>query len=280
MLVIAGLGIYGLRDLTLGTLEYLKRADAVYVESYTSLIPDFNVRDLEGLVGRNAVVIGRNVIEGEKLYEIIEMAREKLVVLLAPGDPFIATTHIVIKLEAIKRGVEVQYLPAPSVVNAISAATGLDFYKFCQPVTIVSPRPSYFPLTPYYVLMENLKRGLHTLFLLELDVERGYAMRAEEAAQLLRSMEERVGKGIIDCEETLFVSVARASSPSQIVKAFKLTSTPGFGPPPHVLIVPGLLNPVEKEALQLIAGASPLDVEKWHSRVKAFMKEKTSYCVQ
>lgn len=272
MLVIAGLGIYGLRDLTLGVLDCLKRADRVFIELYTSLIPSFNVGDLEDLIGKRVTIVTRDDIEGGRLHEIVESARKELVVLLAPGDPFIATTHVVVKLEAIKRGVEVHYLPAPSIVNAVSAATGLDFYKFCRPVTIVSPRPGYFPLTPYYVLKENLRRGLHTLFLLDLDAERGYAMRADEAARLLQSMEEAVRAGAIDREETLFISVAQASSPRQVVTAFKLISVPEPGPPPHVLIVPGLLNPVEKEALQLIAGASPSDIERWLARVRAFMK--------
>lgn len=278
MLIIAGLGLYGLRDLTIGALECLRRADRVFVELYTSLIPDFDVKSLESLIGKRITVVTRSDLEGRWLYEMIETARRELVVLLAPGDPFVATTHIVVKLEAVKRGVDVLCLPAPSIVNAVSAATGLDIYKFCRPVTIVRPRPGYFPLTPYFVLEDNLRRGLHTLFLLDIDVEGGYAMRADEAARLLQSMEERVGAGIIDSEETLFVSVSRASSPFQKVAAFKLNSPPDLGPPPHTLIVPGLLNPVEKEALQLLAGASPSDIEGWLSRVKLLVEAQDFAC--
>jgi len=270
MLVIAGVGLYGLRDITLGTLEYLRKADRIFIELYTSIVPGFRVKDLEGLIGKKVTPVRREDLEGGWLNELIKMAERELVVLLAPGDPFIATTHISLRLEAAKRGVSVKVLPSPSVVNAVSASTGLDFYKFCRPVTIVRPSPSYFPSTPYRVLRENLARGLHTLFLLDLNVEQGYAMTANEAVDLLLELERREGGSILD-EDALLVAVARATSPDEVVAAFTPARRPDLGPPPHLLIVPGLLNAVEAEALQTLAGASADLIKRWCSKVKALM---------
>jgi len=259
-----------LRDVTLGLLDYVRKADEVFVELYTSLVPDLDLRALEELAGRRVEVVTRREVEGAWLYSMLERARERLIVLLSPGDPFVATTHAVIKLEAAKRGVDVVYLPSPSVVSAVCGVLGLDVYKFCRPVTIVRPRPGYFSLTPYWVLLSNLRRGLHTLFLLELDADEGYAMRAEEAVELMREMEGRVGAGIID-ERTLFVAVACATSPRERVRVLKVGSSTELGPPPHVLVVPGLLNPVEAECLQVVAGASREDVEAWVGRVRSLV---------
>lgn len=268
MLVIAGMGLYGLRDISLGLLDYLRQADRVYIELYTSIVPDLDLGRLEKLVERRVEVVRREELEGAWLNELLEEARSKLVVLLAPGDPFIATTHMAVKLEAKRRGVEVGTLPSPSFVNAISAATGLDFYKFCRPVTVVRPKREYFPTTPYHVLYSNLARGLHTIFLLEFDADSEYAMDAREAVEVLKTLEEREGRGIVG-EDTLFIAVARASCPNEVVKAFRLGEELDLGPPPHTVIVPGLLNPVEVEALQILAGASQESVEKWVRRVRA-----------
>ncbi|RLE96563.1 MAG: diphthine synthase, partial [Thermoprotei archaeon] len=267
MLVIVGLGLYDLRDLSLGAFDTLRRASKVFVELYTSIVPGFKLEELEKLLGRQVEVVHRHQLEGKWLDELMETAKREDVALVVPGDPFIATTHITIKLEAIKRGIKVAVYPAPSIINAVIASTGLQIYKFGRPVTIVRQTPLYSPVTPYYVLYENLRRGLHTLFFLDLNVEEGYAMTAVEGVEVLRSIEEREGLGLID-EYTPFIAVARASSPDEVVRVIRLSEKADLGPAPHTLIVPGLLNPVELEALSLLAGASTDLLSRWHERVR------------
>ena len=275
MLVIAGIGLYELRDLTRGVLEELETADKVFIETYTSLIPAFNVKALENLIGKKVEVVSRSHLEGSWLRKMLKEAKEKKVVLLAPGDPFIATTHIVIRLEAEKRGIELKVLPAPSIVNALTASTGLQIYKFGRPVTIVKPSPTYFPLTPYEVLEENLLRGLHTLFFLDLKVEEGYFMTAQEAIEVLSLIEAKKRKGLINAH-TPFVAVARATSPDEIVKVINLDGEEiDLGPPPHSLVVPGYLNSVEMEALEVLAGADPNTLKAWNAYVKSLMNSFT-----
>jgi len=273
VLVIIGLGLYDLRDLSLGALNALRKASRVFIELYTSIVPGFKLEELERLIGRRVEVVLRRHLEGEWLKELIEYAREGDIALIVPGDPFVATTHITIKMEAIKRGVKVVVYPAPSIINAVIASTGLQVYKFGRPVTIVRQTPLYSPVTPYYVLYENLSRGLHTLFFLDLDLERGYAMTATEGIEVLRSIERREGLGIIK-EYTPFIAVARASSPDEVVKVVRLGECVDLGPAPHTLIVPGLLNPVEAEALTLLAGAPPDLLSRWQGYVERLMKRQ------
>lgn len=271
MLLIVGLGLYDLRDLSLGALNALRRASRVYIELYTSIIPGFKLRELEEVVGKSVRVVSRHQLEGRWMRGLIEEARKEDIALIVPGDPFIATTHIAIKVEAVRRGVEVAVYPAPSIVNAVIASTGLQIYKFGRPVTIVRQTPLYSPATPYHVLYENLRRGLHTLFFLDLDVEKGYAMSAMEGIGVLRSIEEREGLGVIN-EHTPFIAVARASSPDEIVRVVRLGEEVDLGPAPHTLVVPGLLNPVEEEALTLMAGASPHLLSRWREYVKRMVE--------
>ncbi len=271
MLIIAGLGLYNLRDISVGTLEALRKSTKVYVELYTSLIPGFNLKELERAIGKSVQVLSRSQLEGNQLNQILHDAKREDVVLLAPGDPFVATTHNAIRLAAIKQGVKVAVLPAPSVINAILASTGLHIYKMGRPVTIVRPTSSYFPSTPYYVFYENLSRGLHTLFLLDLDVEKGYAMTACEAVEILWLLEKREGLGIVG-DETPFIAVARASSPDETVKVVKLGEVTEMGPPPHSLVVPGYLNPVEMETLQALTGVPEALLANWNNRVASLMR--------
>jgi len=57
--------------------------------------------------------------------------------------------------------------------------------------------------------------------------------------------------------DTIVVIVARAGSEDAVVKADKVKSLRklDFGPPPHVLVVPGKLHFMEAEALKMFAGA-------------------------
>ena len=271
MLIIAGLGLYDLRDLSIGALRALKRASKVFVEMYTSIVPGLNFEKLEELVGKRVEELRRSDLEGEGLDRLVSLAEKEDVALLVPGDPFLATTHIIVKLEAMRRGVRVEVFHAPSILNAVLSSTGLQVYKFGRPVTIVKPTHAYRPTTPYRVLAENLSRGLHTLFFLDLKLEEGYAMTALEGIRILREFEEELKNKVVG-PQTPFIVVARAASPDELVKVLRLGERAELGPPPHTLIVPGILNPVEIEALEVIANADRSFLEEWNRFVKSLME--------
>jgi diphthine synthase len=132
--------------------------------------------------------------------------------------------------------------------------SGLHNYKFGKTVTI--PFSENSSETPYDVIAQNRKLGLHTLCLLDLKVDEKRFLNINEAlAQLLKIEQKR--KERIVTPSTLAVGVARAGSNAPTLKAnfVKKLLTHDFGGPPQSLIFPGDLHFMEAEALMALAGA-------------------------
>lgn len=254
-----GIGLNDEKGISLLGLEKARDSEVVLLELYTNSMPGLNLDSLEGMVGKHIRVIGRREIEDGRA--ILKEAANRDVALLVPGDPFVATTHVDLRLRAIKMGIPVEVVNAPSVISAAPGASGLQNYKFGRSATITFPDP--LSLFPYQVLKHNLSLGLHTLFFLDLRVEEGKFMRADEAIRLLLRIEGQERLGVIS-EDSLVVALARLGSPSQVVKAGKAGTLAGmdFGGPPHSLIVPGKLHFMEAEALVTIAGAEEETVRR------------------
>ena len=85
---------------------------------------------------------------------------------LVPGDPFIATTHVTLRIDAEKQGIKTRVVHGISIMSAIVSLSGLHNYKFGKTVTV--PFADNFSETPYNVIAQNKKLGLHTLCLLDL----------------------------------------------------------------------------------------------------------------
>ena len=136
--------------------------------------------------------------------------------------------------------------------------SGLQNYKYGRSVTIPFPHEGYTPETPYEVIMENRKLGLHTLCFLDIKTEEEKYMTVKEGLQTLLSLEERRGPNVITAD-TLVVGIARAGSEQPIVKAAYVQNAVkyNFGSPPHTLIFPGKLHFMEAEALITLANAPP-----------------------
>jgi len=269
ILYFIGIGLYDLKDLTLRGLEVLKEVDKVFIERYTNLTPSLNLKLLKRICRGEVVELTRRELEEESGEVLLREAKISKVALLSPGDPFIATTHISLRLEAERRGIKTEVIHAPSIISVAISASGLQAYKFGKVVTVVFPREGYLSETPYDVLRDNLVRGLHTLLLLEISIEEGKFMTVNEAIELLLKLERRRGEGIIS-EETLGVGLARLGSPTQSIKAgsFGRLLREDLGPPPHSLIVPGYLHPLEEEALKVLHGCTQSEVEVWTKRLR------------
>ena len=80
-------------------------------------------------------------------------------------------------------------------------------------------------------------------------------MSIKEALRLLETVEEKRKAGVLI--KSVIVGIARAGSDKPIVKADYLTALKNyeFGELPHVLVVPGELHFLEKEALIKVAYA-------------------------
>lgn len=250
-LVFIGLGMYDERGISLGGLERAKACDHVLLESYTNALPGFSLDSLESLLGRKVAAVDRRRVEDGR--EILAMAESGSVALLVAGDPFVATTHVDLRMRAVKRGIRVEVHHAPSIVSVAPGEVGLQNYKFGRSATITFAPPQSD--MPYDALKQNRAVGLHTLFFLDLRAEEGRFMTVGQGIGSLLDTEERRKEGIIG-PETLVIGVARAGGPAQMIRGGRAEEIRAveFGPAPHALIVPGRLHFMEAEALTLFSG--------------------------
>ena len=253
-LVFVGLGLNDEKGISLSGLEEAKAADHVFIELYTSLLPDFSLKRLEKLVGKAITLVSRRSLEEENGKLILEAAEKGKAVFLVPGDPFIATTHVTLRMEAAKRGIETRIVHGASIISAIIGLSGLHNYKFGKTVTI--PFAENFSETPYNVIAQNKQLGLHTLCLLDLKADEKRFLTIKQALEMLVVIEEKK-KMNTATPNTLAVGIARAGSNTPTLKADFIGELLNFdfGEPPQSLIFPGQLHFMEAEALIAFAGA-------------------------
>jgi diphthine synthase len=98
------------------------------------------------------------------------------------------------------------------------------------------------------VIEENRLRRLHTL--VYLDIQDGRYMTVNEGICLLERMTEKKQVTI-----PLYIGIARAGSAAPVVRAGTANDlcSVDFGPPLHVLIVPGDLHDMEQLYLKRFA---------------------------
>ena len=255
-LIFIGLGLHDEYGLSLrGQLE-AKSCDFLFAEFYTSRMPGLNVDELERLVGKKIQVVSRRDVEEGAEEIILSKAVTGRVGFLVPGDPLVATTHVDLRLRALKSGISSRIIHAGSVVSAAAGVTGLQSYKFGRTTTIPVSYEGDFPSSIIRAIVNNLTSGLHSLVLLEIDVESGQFVTIPTALKLLWANSKNLpGAPITDV--TLVVGLARLEAPDMTVRAGKLMDVMrlDFGEPPYLLIFPGKLHFVEAEALQLICHA-------------------------
>ena len=254
-IVFVGLGLHDEMGISLRGLEEVKMADNVFIELYTSLLPNFSIERFEKISGKKLYVVSRQELEEENGEIILNAADTGKAVLLVPGDPLIATTHVALRIQAEKIGIKTGIVHGASVLSAVIGLSGLHNYKFGKSVTI--PLPSETPSeTPYEVIAQNKKFGLHTLCLLDLKVDKNRYMKISEGLQLLFEIEQKRKEKIVTMD-TLAVGIARAGSTNPTVKAgfLKDLLSYDFGGPPHSIIFPGKLHFMEVEALIILVAA-------------------------
>jgi len=261
-LVFVGLGLSDEKDVSLRGLEEMKDAGSIFVELYTSLMPKLSVERLEDLVGKKLKAVSRRDLEEDGGKSILRESERGKAVLLVPGDPLIATTHIDLRVRAEKAGIKTSVVHGASIVSAAIGLSGLQNYKFGRSVTIPFPEGDTVSETPYMVIVENRKRGLHTLCFLDIRAEEKRYMTIRDGLEALRSV-ERLKKKKVVVSDTLVVGIARAGSKDFIVKAgyLKEVITHEFGTPPHCLVFPGRLHFMEADALITLAEA-PEEIKK------------------
>lgn len=249
MLTFIGLGLYDAMDISLKGLAAIRQAEAVYLEVYTSTLAGTDLAGLEELYERPVTLLSREEIE-QSPEAVLEAARTGEAVLLVGGDPMVSTTHADLRLRAAREGIRTAIIHGSSIQSAVCGLSGLQNYRFGRSCSIPFPAPGWFPTTPLSVIAENLEASLHTL--VYLDIQKDRCMRIDQAIDLLEEMAEKTGIPA----PSLYIGIARAGSADPYVLAgdAERLRAATFGPPLHVLVVPGTLHPVEQEYLEAFAG--------------------------
>lgn len=256
MLSFVGLGLYDEMDVSVKGLEAIRDADLVYAEFYTSHLAGATPERLAEFYGKEVRILSREEVEVSP-EGWIGKAREKKVAFLVGGDPMISTTHLDLRLRALRMGIVTRIIHSSSIVTAVSGLTGLQNYRFARSTSIPYPYLAsgkrIVATSPYDVVVENLDRDLHTLLFLDIQPDR--YMTASEGAALLLEMEEISGGDRL--KTALGVGVARAGSDDAVVIADRLPKLADrdLGGPLHILVVPGRLHFMEAEGLVALAGA-------------------------
>ncbi len=224
MLYLVGAGMEP-GDLTLKALKALSEADVIFVEGYTSKpYTDINIPN------KTIEILNREAVESDFL---LDLAEKKDVVLLVPGDPLFATTHISLVVECKKRNIPCKIIHGISVVNFL-AETGLSPYKFGRIVTLSGSE------SDLEKIKQNLAAGFHTLCLVD------PAMDFKEALNQLRK--------VLPQEKKIFLCLNLGKEDQRII-FFDINAEPQEKPSQRDIfcfVIPGTLAFYEEEAINAL----------------------------
>ena len=273
MLWFVGLGISGFKSIPIEALDVLSKADIVYLEQFTSPIGKSDLTKIKNATKGEFKLAKRWLVEDGS--EILKNAKKKKVVLLAYGDPYIATTHIELRTRAIEDKIKTQSIHASSSLTSMIGECGLHFYKVGRIATVMSEMKSL--TTPYYVIYKNIIEGNHTILLLEYNQDKDFFLDPKDALNGLLETEKGQIRNVIS-SSTYVIVASRIGFKDQKIISGKISSLKkiDFGKPPHTVIIPGRLHFTESDALKLFGQCidEPFDNTEKTKKISIQMMKK------
>ncbi|XP_065321309.1 diphthine methyl ester synthase-like [Gordionus sp. m RMFG-2023] len=265
MLYLIGLGLSGVDDITIKSYEIIKDCDKIYMDIYTSILIGTDKKTLELYYEKPINYLNRELLEESD--DLIKEALSLKICLLIIGDPLSATTHSEIILRCIDNNVKYKVLHNSSIITAVGDC-GLQIYKFGEIVSIVAWDEFCKPASFYDKIIANMKRGLHTLCLLDIKIqeksieniiknrpiyEPPYFLTINKAIyQLLEisksKLKEDPDNALINLSTKGF-GLARMGNDNQKIVSGKMEELLNFqfGLPLHSLVIVGELHDVEQK---------------------------------
>ena len=273
MLCFVGLGISGADSISVSTQKLLKQADIVYFEQFTSPISASETTKIKKLAKSKLKIVKRWMVEDGS--EILKNAKKKKVVLLSYGDPYIATTHIELRVRAIQEKIKTQTVHAASSLTSLVGEAGLHYYKIGKIVTIMSELKTL--TTPYYVIYKNLIDGSHSLILLEYNQDSKFFLDPKQAFDALVKTEGGQKRNVIK-PSTFAIVASRVGFKNQKIISGKISTLKkiDFEKPPHTIIIPGNLHFTESDAIKVLTKChdEPFDNSENTKKISKQMIEK------
>jgi diphthine synthase len=249
MLWFLGLGISGISELSSSTLDVIKNAEIVYLESFTSPISETEKEELKNISNGEFKIAKRWMVEDGN--EILENATNKETVLISYGDPYIATTHLELKTRAIRDGILTKTIHSSSIVSSLIGEVGLHYYKVGKVLTIMNDPKSM--ITPYNTIFDNLVSKTHSVILLEYNEDKSFFLDPKEALSLLLDAEKTHKRKVISKETFVIVASRIGKNNQKIISGFiSNLIKEEFGESPHSIIIPGRLHFTESDAIKTV----------------------------
>jgi len=253
-LYLIGLGIN--RDIALSSkiLENLRKCKFIYWENYTSPSP-YGKHDIEKLLGREIEIVDREILENN-LHDFLKRNLSQDFAILVNGDPLIATTHSSIILAAKELGIKYEIYHNSSVITAAIGESGLHIYKFGPFGTIVREEKASNNRN-YKILIDNILKGLHTLFLLEYDHLEKFMLHPTDAVEIIRKYDN---KKILPRYDPYIIIICGIVFGKKLLKAYKYNNhdtmkkdlSKYISNTPCVIIFTGKLHFTEEEYINKI----------------------------
>ena len=249
MLWFVGLGISGISELSDNTISIIKNANTVYLESFTSPISETEKEQLANMCDGEFKIAKRWLVEDGN--EILENAKNREVVLISYGDPYIATTHLELKTRAVTDKIETKTIHSSSIISSLIGEIGLQYYKVGKILTIMNDPKSM--ITPYNTISNNLLSKMHSVILLEYNEDKSFFLAPQDALSLLLDA-EKIQNGKIISLDTFAIIASRIGKSDQNITSGKISNLikKEFGNPPHTIIIPGSLHFTESNAVKIV----------------------------
>jgi len=244
----------GLRPghLTIEAKEAIEACNKVFLETYTSIYSHGSVEELEKIIGKKIVSLGRVGVE-QDFEPVLKEAKKsgENVALLVFGNALSATTHVQLLIDAKELGIKSKAIPGISIYSFLGAI-GLDQYRFGRTCTIVAPKENYAPESFYDTIESNFNAGLHSLCLLDIETEKNKLMSVSEALDILAKIEKKRGKDLL--QKATLIGLYAMGSDNQTVKSGSLNvlRRSNFAHFPQSLIIAASLTEKENEALRFL----------------------------
>jgi len=279
MLWFVGLGISNSKSIPLEAVEVLKKADIVYLEQFTSPISKSELTKIKNMSQAEFKEGKRWLVEDGN--EILKNSKNSNVVLLSYGDPYIATTHIELRVRAIQEKIETKTIHASSSVTSMIGECGLQYYKVGKVATIMNDMKSL--TTPYYVIYKNLIEGSHSVLLLEFNQDKDFFFDPEDALNGLLETEKEQKRNVIKPTTFAIVASRIGMNDQKIISGdISKLAKHDFGKPPHTIIIPGRLHFTESDALMVLSECldEPKDSSENMQKISIQMMKKYVPMVQ
>ncbi len=249
MLALVGIGLDA-KDISVKALEFLKNAQVIYADTYTSITSSESLKYIREDTGKEIIPISRSHME-ERLGDTIKDASRFDIAILVIGDPLVATTHHIILEEAARRGIESRVFHSSSIFSAGIGESGLDIYKFGPTTTVPFWSEHYKPTSFIDVIAKNLSNGEHTLVLFDLNQPTGTAPMSIEQATHIINMADR--GGVLGPEKKVLI-LADIGRASQSIKYIEFSRVPGLAGDLSgrilSMIVPSQMSFAEEESVK------------------------------